>query len=597
MSNSFIETTDSGMRFNTLIDSLGRIRNVLDEIKTAVSKKSIFPDGLTEVLSVLSDFAGAFNAGRSIFNFFRDLKKNNNNKANAETPAIGISPEQTKNAKAYASLVGKIADKIKQIKEYISNIKKCSNGIKESTQEIGKNTKEGLLKGFKENEIINKITKFVEKMLKSFKDILGIHSPSKVFERFGQYISEGLALGITEGGGDAVQSVKDMGDKCIDSMEDVGDAADGLNRKKISFGGVFSVVLTAAGALVALFRNLMETNEGFREKVQEAWGRVLEALSPVTEALMALFEGFVNGTETTGSAMDVILEIVSGAAEFICGIIEAVSGFWSEHGDGIMAKVQEIWQFIVPVIEGLMSLVRGVLGIVMGLFSEDTEAMKEGCGQLWEGIKAIFSPVIAFFGEIFSGAWERIKEVFSGVGEFFKNIWDEIRSIFMFIGQSIADGVSGAFRATVNAVTGFAQSIINGFIGRINSVIGTINRLPGVHIGYINTISIPRLASGGLVEPGQLFIAGEAGPEIVGAFGRKSAVMNNDQIVSSVASGVYRASAEQNRILMEQNRLLRTLLERTCDVTLQVNETQLGRVSVNAINSLARTQGKVNLTI
>ncbi|MBR2780338.1 MAG: hypothetical protein IKD81_02855 [Eubacteriaceae bacterium] len=462
---------------------------------------------------------------------------------------------------------------------------------------LGKNIAEGLIKGIGGKMITGAIIKVASDIEESFAVVLEIHSPSRVFKRLGQYISEGLALGITEGGGDAAQSVKDMGDKCIDSMEDVGDAADGLNRKKISFGGVFSVVLTAAGALVALFRNLMETNEGFREKVQEAWGRVLEALNPVTEALTALFEGVVNGTETTGSAMDVILEIVSGAAEFICGIIEAVSGFWSEHGDGIMAKVQEIWQFIVPVIEGLMSLVRGVLVIIMGLFSEDTEAMKEGCGQLWEGIKAIFSPVIAFFEEIFSGAWERIKEVFSGVGEFFRNIWDEIRSIFMFIGQSIADGVSGAFRATVNAVTGFAQSIINGFIGRINSVIGTINRLPGVHIGYINTISIPRLASGGLVEPGQLFIAGEAGPEIVGAFGRKSAVMNNDQIVSSVASGVYRASAEQNRILMEQNRLLRTLLERTCDVTLQVNETQLGRVSVNAINSLARTQGKVNLTI
>ncbi len=205
--------------------------------------------------------------------------------------------------------------------------------------------------------------------------------------------------------------------------------------------------------------------------------------------------------------------------------------------------------------------------------------------------------MIAFVGEIFSGAWEKVKEVFSGVGEFFRSIWDEIRSIFTSIGQSIADGISGAFRATVNAVTGFAQNVINGFIRRIDSVIGIVNRLPGVSIGYIGTISIPRLASGGLVEPGQLFIAGEAGPEMVGAFGRRSAVMNNDQIVSSVASGVYRASTEQNRLLMEQNILLRTLLERTADVTLQVNETQLGRVSVNAINSLARTQGKVNLAI
>lgn len=582
MSNSFIETTDSGMRFNTLIDSLDRIRNVLDEIKTAVSKTGT-------PLDWINVGAGAISAVTSIGDLVLNLKK-----AKAD---LSISKEQAESAKAYAASLKKIEEALDQINKDFPSIKVGFKDVNESMKRLGTNIIDGLINGINGRKITGTVKEVASDVEKTFAVDLEISSPSRVFMRLGQYISEGLALGITEGGGDAVQSVKDMGDKCIDSMEDVGDAADGLNRKKISFGGVFSVVLTAAGALVALFRNLMETNEGFREKVQEAWGRVLEALSPVTEAVTVFFEGFVNGTETTGSAMDVILEIVSGAADFICGIIEAIGVFWSEHGDGIMAKVREIWQFIVPVIEGLMSLVRGVLGIIMGLFSEDTEAVKEGCGQLWEGIKTIFSPVIAFFGEIFSGAWEKAKEVFSGVGEFFRSIWDEIRSIFTSIGQSIADGVSGAFRATVNAVTGFAQSIINGFIRRIDSVIGIVNKLPGVSIGYIGTISIPRLASGGLVEPGQLFIAGEAGPEMVGAFGRRSAVMNNDQIVSSVASGVYRASSEQNRLLMEQNILLRTLLERTADVTLQVNETQLGRVSVNAINSLARTQGKVNLAI
>ena len=582
MSNSLMETTDGGMRFNALIDSLGLIKNALDEIKATIiktSNSSFHNDSLI----------GSINTFLSVWGLIQNAK--------ARLLNIEISQEQAESAKAYAASLKKIEEALDQINKDFPSIKVGFKDVNESMKRLGTNIIDGLIQGINGKKITGTVKAVASDVEKTFAVDLEISSPSRVFKRLGQYISEGLALGICEGGGEAVDSVKDMGDKCIDSMEDVGDAADGLNRKKISFGGVFSVVLTAAGALVALFRNLMETNEGFREKVQEAWGRVLEALSPVTEAVTVFFEGFVNGTETTGSAMDVILEIVSGAADFICGIIEAVSGFWSEHGDGIMAKVREIWQFIVPVIEGLMSLVRGVLGIIMGLFSEDTEAMKEGCGQLWEGIKAIFSPVIAFFGEIFSGAWEKVKEVFSGVGEFFRSIWDEIRSIFTSIGQSIADGVSGAFRATVNAVTGFAQNVINGFIRRIDSVIGIVNKLPGVSIGYIGTISIPRLASGGLVEPGQLFIAGEAGPEMVGAFGRRSAVMNNDQIVSSVASGVYRASTEQNRLLMEQNILLRTLLERTADVTLQVNETQLGRVSVNAINSLARTQGKVNLAI
>lgn len=52
---------------------------------------------------------------------------------------------------------------------------------------------------------------------------------------------------------------------------------------------------------------------------------------------------------------------------------------------------------------------------------------------------------------------------------------------------------------------------------------------------------IHHYASGGSPDGGQMFIAREAGPELVGTLGRHTAVMNNNQIVSSVAAGVYRA--------------------------------------------------------
>lgn len=64
--------------------------------------------------------------------------------------------------------------------------------------------------------------------------------------------------------------------------------------------------------------------------------------------------------------------------------------------------------------------------------------------------------------------------------------------------------------------------------------------------------NVPKLASGGMVMPGQLFVANERGPELVGRYGNRTAVMNNDQITASVsdgvADGVYRAmmSAMQN---------------------------------------------------
>ena len=53
--------------------------------------------------------------------------------------------------------------------------------------------------------------------------------------------------------------------------------------------------------------------------------------------------------------------------------------------------------------------------------------------------------------------------------------------------------------------------------------------------------NITQYASGGIPNQGQMFIAREAGPEMVGKLGNATAVMNNDQIVASVAKGVQGA--------------------------------------------------------
>ena len=53
-------------------------------------------------------------------------------------------------------------------------------------------------------------------------------------------------------------------------------------------------------------------------------------------------------------------------------------------------------------------------------------------------------------------------------------------------------------------------------------------------------------AQGGFPSDGEMFIAREAGPELVGSIGRKTAVANNDQIISGIEAGVYRAVVAAN---------------------------------------------------
>ena len=85
--------------------------------------------------------------------------------------------------------------------------------------------------------------------------------------------------------------------------------------------------------------------------------------------------------------------------------------------------------------------------------------------------------------------------------------------------------------------------------------------------GSSASISFQAYADGGFPDMGQMFVAREAGPELVGTIGNRTAVVNNDQIVASVSQGVYEANSEQNALLREQNNLLRKLLEKDTDVT------------------------------
>jgi hypothetical protein len=96
---------------------------------------------------------------------------------------------------------------------------------------------------------------------------------------------------------------------------------------------------------------------------------------------------------------------------------------------------------------------------------------------------------------------------------------------------------------------------------------------PKVDLGVKNGAGVDKSATiylkaaGGYVDSGQMFIARESGPEMVGQIGNRTAVANNDQIVQGIASGVASANAQQNALLREQNALLRDILNKGTNIT------------------------------
>ena len=156
---------------------------------------------------------------------------------------------------------------------------------------------------------------------------------------------------------------------------------------------------------------------------------------------------------------------------------------------------------------------------------------------------AAIKPIINFLAELGKKAYEKIiSPLFDGI------VWlrDKAVGLFKKVGTTVVNFVSDLFKSVINGVLKAVEGVINGFIKMLNGAIKIINEIPGVNITKVELLSIPRLAEGGIVNEGQMFIAREAGPELVGSIGRKTAVANNDQIISGIESGVYRAMVAAN---------------------------------------------------
>ena len=97
-------------------------------------------------------------------------------------------------------------------------------------------------------------------------------------------------------------------------------------------------------------------------------------------------------------------------------------------------------------------------------------------------------------------------------------------------------------------------------------------------------------ATGGFPSTGELFVAREAGPELVGNIGRRTAVANNDQIVEGIAYGVSVANRESDALLREQNLLLRAMLEKESGVYID------GKSVSKSVEKHQRERGRVLVT-
>lgn len=129
-----------------------------------------------------------------------------------------------------------------------------------------------------------------------------------------------------------------------------------------------------------------------------------------------------------------------------------------------------------------------------------------------------------------------------------------------------------------NATLTAMERGMNNAIRSLNNVIRQINKVSkftGISLSYFSEISVDRIqymAEGGFVDEGQLFIAREAGAEMVGAMGRRTAVANNDQIVEGISAGV---SVANDGVIAAIYALMNIIEEK--DLSVSISDDVIGR--------------------
>ena len=347
-------------------------------------------------------------------------------------------------------------------------------------------------------------------------------------------------------------------------------------------GAIFGPIGAGIGALIGLAVGLLTDfgiylAQNFGESIKNFFSNICTwfydtIISPISEFLSSVSTWVWDNV--IQPVIDFFTPVFDAVWSVLTAIYQNVKDIVVGIGTAIWSIVEKVWEIFKKIAEIFVALGTAfytyvIVPIIDFVQQFIIQPLKKAATWFYD---VVLKPIGAFFKSI--GVW-----VYDHI---IKPIWDKIVwlkdkacEIFKNVGTTVVNFVSNLFKSVINGVLGGIEWVINGFIKMLNGAIDIINKIPGVSIAKIELLAIPRLAEGGFPQTGEMFIAREAGPEMVGTIGNRSAVANNDQIVSGIQNGVYAANQEQNALLREQNRLLRQLLEKDSTVRAVVSTSDI----------------------
>ena len=261
---------------------------------------------------------------------------------------------------------------------------------------------------------------------------------------------------------------------------------------------------------------------------------------------------------------------------------KAIMPNWNDLSDNVQQKISMITTVVggaLLAVGAILALSGVALPLGLGLMAAGALSLGAVATLNWDFVVNSIKKVVSVITGILSGALIVLGVLLclSGAG--------------VGLGLAVlAAGLSLSYAAWTlddNPITRFVRQMANSIIGLVNGVIDAINDMfhiqfnglsvmgitliPAFDIRLVDIPHIPFFEDGGFPNEGQLFIAREAGAEMVGAMGRRTAVANNDQIVEGISAGV---SVANDGVIAAIYALLNVVEEK--DFSVNIGDNQIG---------------------
>ena len=264
-----------------------------------------------------------------------------------------------------------------------------------------------------------------------------------------------------------------------------------------------------------------------------------------------------------GNAIGRVIEIVTGIGLAIAAVFGLIPGLIAS----LVAAVGTLIYTLVTKWEEFTVGLKYIWDTSINWLSEKWEAFTVGLKYIWDTATGAIKDALSTLGNAFKTTWQSVKDgwqlfidntknTFNNFKDKFVSGWNNIKSSV----TGVIDKIKSSFTSFKDTLTGAIDKIKDKWTNFKNNF--TLPKIKTPHFswgttpatGWVKTVlealnipaSLPKLsvswyAQGGLPDVGEMFVAREAGPELVGTIGNKSAVVNNDQIVEAVSQGVAQA--------------------------------------------------------